>query len=126
VELLEKVLRLEQEAEQFGFRWETADQIVAQIESELEEIREHMQQDLQQVNASHFQEEIGDLLHAVFSLSVFCQFNPRETLEKTLIKFERRLNAVKQIADEQGLEHLDGHSFDVLMTFWKQAKERVG
>lgn len=124
--LLEKVVSLEKEAAEFGFQWSTAEQIMAQIQSECVEINEHLIQDAKQVNQSELQEEIGDLLHAVFSLCVFCNLNPKDTLEQTLTKFERRLHAVKEVSQEQGLVHLNGHSFDELMVIWQKAKARVG
>ena len=126
MDLLEKVEELEHTADAFGFRWETTAQIMEQIESECAEINEHLDQGITPVNQPDLQEEIGDLLHAVFSLCVFCKLNPKETLEKTILKFERRLNSVKDIATEQGLSTLDGHSFDELMKIWRQAKLLVG
>lgn len=116
---LQKVLLLERQADDFGFRWENTQQIMAQIESESHEIREHLDDP---VAREALQEEIGDLLHAVFSLCVYCQFDPKETLEKTLIKFEQRLTAVKKIANAQGLSTLQGYSFEELMQFWDKAK----
>jgi len=124
--LLEKVAFLENEASAFGFEWETTAQIMAQIESECVEIREHLDNGITKSNQDELQEEIGDLLHAVFSLCVFCQFSPKDTLSKTLDKFERRLNAVKAISEEQGISHLKGYPFDELMEIWRQAKVRVG
>ncbi len=124
--LLDKVVQLEEEAAQFGFEWETTNQIMAQIDSECDEINEHLSHGFEGADQKALQEEIGDLLHAVFSLCVFCKLNPRETLEQTLTKFERRLNAVKAIAQEHGLTNLKGYSFDALMDVWRQAKVRVG
>lgn len=124
--LLEKVYVLEQDAAEFGFRWETTEQIMAQIESECIEINEHLHAGPEHANAAELQEEIGDLLHAVFSLCVFCKINPEDTLAKTLLKFERRLNAVKAIAAESGLASLHGAEFATLMRLWDQAKQRVG
>lgn len=126
MDLLEKVEALEHTADAFGFRWETTAQIMEQIQSECAEINEHLDQGITSVNQPDLQEEIGDLLHAVFSLCVFCKLNPKDTLENTILKFERRLNAVKGIATEQGLTTLDGHSFDELMKIWRQAKLLVG
>ncbi|MDX1900636.1 MAG: MazG nucleotide pyrophosphohydrolase domain-containing protein [Gammaproteobacteria bacterium] len=120
--LFEKIISLEHEADAFGFRWETTDQIMEQITSECQEIDEHLH--VGRDNA-RLQEEIGDLLHAVFSLCVFCKLDPQTTVEKTTDKFARRLAAVKQIATERGLNTLKGHSFDELMKIWHQAKERV-
>ncbi len=53
---------------------ETPEQIKQQILSELEEIEVH----LQDKDRHKLQEELGDLLHAAFSLTVFCQFDPEE------------------------------------------------
>ena len=126
MDLLEKVASLEAAADAFGFRWENTCQIMAQIQSECLEIGEHLDNKVDDINLLELQEEIGDLLHAVFSLCVFCKLNPKDTLEKTLGKFERRLNAVKKIAQDNGLIDLKGHSFDELMQIWKKAKQRVG
>lgn len=126
MELLERVLAAELDADKFGFRWENTSQIMAQIQSECEEVNEHLENASQQITRSELQEEIGDLLHAVFSLCVYCKFNPKDTLRKTVEKFERRMNAVKTIANEQGLHQLDGLAFDDLMVFWDKAKEQVG
>ena len=124
--LLDKVVLLEQEADAFGFRWETTDQIMAQIESECAEISEHLHAGFAQANQAELQEEIGDLLHAAFSLCVFCKMSPSDTLKKTLEKFERRFNAVKTIAEKRGLTSLNGYPFEELMAVWDQAKQLVG
>lgn len=124
--LLEKIEVLERDADEFGFRWETTEQIMAQIDSECVEIREHLHAGFAQANQAELQEEIGDLLHAVFSLCVFCKMSPRDTLDKSLGKFERRLNAVKALAAEKGLTNLNGYAFDELMDVWYQAKQLVG
>jgi len=99
---------------------------MAQIQSECMEINEHLNKEIEQVNQSELQEEIGDLLHAVFSLCVFCKFSPRDTLSQTLTKFERRLTAVKDISKERGLTNLNGYPFDELMEIWQKAKARIG
>lgn len=67
--LLNKVTALEHEAAEFGFQWETTDQLMAQIQSECIEITEHLNSSNE--NGVALQEEIGDLMHAVFSLCVF-------------------------------------------------------
>ena len=126
MDLLEKIVALEHDADQFGFRWETTDQIMAQIQSECVEINEHLTNRVGENYPVELQEEIGDLLHAVFSLCVFCKLSPTDTLEKTLAKFERRLNAVKQLSHEQGLTNLTGLAFDELMSIWDKAKQLVG
>lgn len=115
---LKKLAQLEKIATDFGFAWEKAEQIIEQIKSEITEVEVH----LVDGNTKKCQEEIGDLLHAVFSLCVFCDFDAEQTLANSINKFERRLSAVQQLAKEQGLKNLNGKSFDELMQFWKMAK----
>lgn len=124
--LLKKIADLEKTADQFGFRWETTDQIMAQIYSECAEVKEHLDQGLLHADKLELQNEIGDLLHATFSLCIFCKLDPEATLLKTTDKFERRLNAVKQLAEEQGFSSLEGQSFNELMSIWRKAKLMVG
>lgn len=126
MDLLERVVALENEASEFGFEWETTTQIMAQIQSECHEVNEHLLQGASPVNKAELQEEIGDLLHAVFSLCVFCKLDPKETLQQTLDKFAGRLNAVKDIAREEGIGNLAGYPFDELMAIWQKAKVRAG
>lgn len=123
MDLLSKVLFLEQDASEFGFAWETTAQIMEQIQSECREIDEHLGENR---SSADLQEEIGDLLHAVFSLCVFCQFDPKITLQNTLQKFEKRLNSVKAIAHEKDLSTLKELPFQELMRIWQEAKKRVG
>lgn len=116
---LKKIALLEQEAADFGFKWETAQQILVQIRSEVAEVEVH----LQDKNKAKLQEEIGDLLHAAFSLCVFCELSPEETLTNSIDKFEKRFMKVKQLASEKGLTSLNGFEFSELMNFWDQAKK---
>ena len=118
--ILEEIEQLEQEASAFGLQWETKDQIMTQIRNECLEIEEHLHSPEKREG---LQEEIGDLLHAVFSLCVFCNFSSELTLRKSLDKFEHRLNAMKDIAKEQGLPHLRGKTFEELMQYWDEAKK---
>ncbi len=116
--ILEKLLSLEHEAADFGFKWETAEQIIQQIKSEINEINVH----LKDGDRNKLQDEIGDLLHAVFSLCVFKQFDPEKTLAQSVDKFERRFRIVEKLAKEKGLNQLHGLSFKELMLLWDQAK----
>ena len=126
MDLLDTIVSLEEEAAAFGFRWETTGQIMEQIQSECVEINEHLDKGSVLANQKELQDERGDLLHAAFSLCVFCDLNPRVTLQQTLAKFERRLTAVKSIAEKKGLDNLIGCPFDELMVIWQAAKDHVG
>lgn len=118
--ILKKLTTLENEASAFGFKWEYAEQIIAQIRSELTEIEAHLKK---QEDKSKLQEEIGDLLHAAFSLCVFCQFDANETLTSSTKKFERRFRETQRFARKEGLIDLNGQPFDKLMELWNKAKK---
>src|SRR5688572_2516631 len=114
MDILDKIKKLESDASQFGFKWQFPSQIIEQIKSECIEINEHLTSSDNATARDQLQEEIGDLLHAAFSLCIFCQFDPGDTLKYTTAKFERRLNAVKQLAAEAGFSTLEKHSFEEL------------
>jgi uncharacterized protein YabN with tetrapyrrole methylase and pyrophosphatase domain len=118
MDIFDKITHVETDASDFGFRWEHTGQIMDQINSEIKEVAVHLQDRDQQ----KLQEEIGDLLHAVFSLTVFCNLDPRTTLENSIDKFAKRLQKVKDIAAQRGLHTLNGKSFAELMTIWNEAK----
>ena len=123
MEIFKKLTMLENEAANFGFKWENAKQIVTQIRSELLEIEAHLEK---LADKNQLQEQVGDLLHAAFSLCVFLKFDPNETVKNSVDKFERRFKATKQLANDSGLKDLNGQTFDTLMAFWDKAKEHVG
>lgn len=122
--LIKKLIDLEKNAVDFGFQWENAEQIMQQIQSECLEVNEHLQSKSHSNHAS-LQEEIGDLLHAVFSLCLFCKLDPEQTLGDALNKFETRLTQVKCIAAEYGLNNVKDKPLDLLMKIWNEAKLRT-
>lgn len=123
MEIIEKLVTLEKEASAFGFKWENTGQILNQIRSELREIEDHLGP---HDNKDKLQEEIGDLLHAVFSLCVFCKFDAYETLDHSINKFERRFRQTQELARKEGLKDLNKQPFSKLMELWDKSKELVG
>lgn len=115
-----KAVELELESKEFGFYWENIGQIIEQITSECHEIIEANKAN----DRSHLQEEIGDLLHAAISLTVYCGFDPYETLDKSVSKFEKRYLSVVEKAKSDGRATLKGESFETLMAYWKAAKTK--
>ncbi len=118
--ILNQLQLLELEAKNFGFYWENASQIMQQIISEYHEIQVHLDGKLPV--DSTLEEEIGDLLHATFSLCVFCHFHPEKTLRLAVDKFAKRFAKVKELVLQQGLTSLHHLPFDTLMNFWDEAK----
>ena len=119
----QRLKHLEEASCEFGLAWPDALTILQQIESECKEIREHLEKE--NCDKQALQEEIGDLLHAATSLAWFCQLDTQKTLSSSCDKFEKRLNMMKKIAAEQGLQHMKGESFQTLLQIWDEAKRRL-
>lgn len=122
MDIFKRLTSIEKQADDFGFMWSNTAQIFEQIQSECEEIKDSL---AQLGDRFHLQEEMGDLIHAVFSLCLFMEFDPEETCLKSVEKFEKRFAELKRLAHAAGFETLKGQTFDVLIHFWKQAKEKV-
>lgn len=116
--LFKQIEKQELDAQEFGFYWENFHQLIEQIQSECVEIEEAWDKK----NSLHLQEEIGDLIQAAVSLAIFCKFDPHETLLKSIEKFQRRYDAVVQLAHSDGYENLHKQSFETLMDYWNRAK----
>lgn len=117
--LLQTLINTENDARNFGFEWPDAKMIVQQVMSECQEILTDLEN---QEPPEKLQEEIGDLLHAAISLCIFCNFDLKETLTKTNIKFAERLTAVKSLTQSYGLKNLKGQDLALLLKIWKEAK----
>lgn len=117
--LLKRVEEQEIAAREYGFYWENIHQLIEQIQSECNEILEAWQKKDQK----HLQEEIGDLIQASVSLAVFCEMDPRETLLRSIDKFQKRYDKVVELAKEDGYSHLHQQPFEKLMHYWNRAKK---
>lgn len=117
---LQKLIYLEQDAREFGFDWPDHFMILDQIIDECREVREEIDQDS---NREKLQEEIGDLLHSVISLCIFSRFDALETISKTNAKFSKRMQLLKELTKQKGLEDLQGQSIDFMLSLWREVKK---
>jgi uncharacterized protein YabN with tetrapyrrole methylase and pyrophosphatase domain len=116
---LKRIEEQEIAARNFGFYWQHINQIIEQIHNECIEIQEAWQKN----DLVHLQEEIGDLLQAATSLSIFCNLDPHDTLLKSIRKFQKRYDTVVKLAHEDGHKDLHQQPFEVLMSYWNRAKK---
>lgn len=119
--LLKKVEEQEVVSRKFGFYWEHINQLLDQIQSECQEVKEAWQNN----DRENLQEEIGDLIQATVCLAVFCDFDPHETLLKSNEKFQRRYDKLVELVHNDGYKNLQRQSFDVLMNYWNRAKQKI-
>lgn len=117
--LLKKVEEQEIAAKKFGFYWDKIEQLIDQIKSECAEVCEAAEKG----DRRHLQEELGDLIQATVSLTIFCEFDPQETLLKSIEKFQKRYDILVNLAQKDGHANLKEQPFEVLLDYWIRAKQ---
>ncbi len=97
-----------------GLEWQDISGVWAKFYEELAEFQEA----LLQSDATHQQEELGDLLFTVINLARWCQLDPAEALRMTNLKFIQRLTLMEAVAEQP----LASYSLEQLEALWQQAK----
>lgn len=110
--------KVQKRAEDYGFRYADVHAAMADLESELAELKAAIAAQ----DDANIEEELGDLLFSVVNVSRYVKTEPEQALQKSTAKFVRRLKAVEQMAMEQGSE-LIGLSAAELDKLWKRAKQ---
>lgn len=119
---LQKLISLELKAEALGFEWPNTLAIIDQVVSECDEIRQSLT--LKEGN-DRLQEEVGDLLLSVLSLSVYERLDIEKIIADVANKFQGRLDALETIMKVRGYESLKNQSFDIMLELWEEAKRFV-
>ena len=120
-DLLNKAILLEKDATLFGFCWPDREAIIKHAISECEEIIDAIKHN---ESPDRIQEEIGDLLYTSISLCLFAGFDVEDTLQKTVNKFSNRMQELKAITKEHGLNSLEGQTTEFILKLWDEAKKR--
>jgi uncharacterized protein YabN with tetrapyrrole methylase and pyrophosphatase domain len=118
--IVEKILKVEKEAIEFGFDWPNNDAIIEQAKSECIEIEEAINNN---ESKERIQEEVGDLIHCALSLLVFNQIDPLETLDHLYNKFSKRINNLKKITNQENLNSLHDKPIEYKLQLWNEAKK---
>lgn len=124
-DVIKKIIDLEKQAKEYGFYWPDSKSVMKQIKSEYDEVSELLFDDYSASLNEDLAEEIGDLLHAVFSLCIFFNFNPDEILDNSVNKFKKRFDLTKKIALEDGHVDMRGKNIQVMMKYWDKAKKVI-
>lgn len=110
--------RLQEKAARVGFDHTSLKQVFAKLEEELAEFEAA----LQSKNASHMEEELGDLLFSLVNVARFIEINPEEALRKTIMKFIKRFRYIEEKVVGSG-HQLNEIGLDELDRLWKEAKD---
>src|SRR5438093_3692951 len=109
--------RLQERAAGVGFDWPDAKGPLQKVKEELAEI----EAETGSGKRERLEDEVGDLLFAIVNLARKLAIDPRAALERANDKFQRRFEAVEQLAEARGLE-LGRASLEELDQMWDEVK----
>jgi MazG family protein len=112
-----KASRLTDKAARVGFDWRGTDEVFDKLDEEFAELREAVASG----DATHVQEELGDLLFTIANIARKWNVNAEEALQSTNRKFTRRFETMESRvrATDRNLDQL---TLEELDTLWDEAK----
>jgi ATP diphosphatase len=120
---LTRAVKLTNRAARVGFDWPDADQVLAKLDEEVQELRA----ELPAADPARLTDEVGDLLFVLANLARKLQLDPETCLRHANDKFSRRFNAMERDFAAQA-KTLGELSLDEMEAGWQQVKaaERSG
>ena len=106
-------------ARSVGFDWSNVGGVIDKIEEEIEELKVAINSG----NQSNIEEEVGDLLFSIVSLSRHTSIDPESALRKANKKFDQRFRSMERALKESNREfsHMTERELDKL---WENIKEK--
>jgi tetrapyrrole methylase family protein/MazG family protein len=118
---LDRAYKLQKKAAKAGFDWLSAEDVIAKVAEELEEVKEAAaSSDLGAVES-----ELGDLLFSAVNLCRFLHIEPSVALQRTNGKFTSRFKYVEKKMRETDHE-MKQENLTVMERFWEEAKSVAG
>ena len=102
---------------EYGFKWESTDQIFEKLEEEINELKEA----ITNKNHSDIKNEFGDIYFTLLNLSNFLKINPESALQKTNKKFLDRFSIIEHHAGDN-IKKQTSKDFKRL---WQIAKQKL-
>ena len=115
---LDRAEKLTARAATVGFDWESAEQVFAKIDEEVQELKDAFLSG----DVAHTTSELGDLLFAITNLSRKMGVSSSEALRGTMDRFETRFGWIENAARNAGTP-LETLSLDQMDALWVKAKE---
>ena len=118
-----KALRITEKAAALGFDWERANDVIAKLEEEVDELKAALGSGPAPSVLEGVREEMGDVLFVMANLARRLGVDPEAALQGANEKFSRRFEMMEEQARERGVK-LDTLSLDELDALWEAAKSR--
>jgi nucleoside triphosphate diphosphatase len=114
---LTRALKLTNRAARVGFDWPDADQVLAKLDEEIEELRA----EIQDADPARLTDEVGDLLFVLANLARKLNLDPEICLRHANEKFSRRFNAMERDFETQA-KSLSELSLEEMEAGWQRVK----
>ena len=88
--------RITNVVKEYGFKWESTNQIFEKLEEEINELKEA----IKSKKGSNIKDEFGDVYFTLINLSNFLKINPDSALQKTNKKFLDRFSIIEHHAGD--------------------------
>ena len=114
---LTRALKLTNRAARAGFDWPDADQVLAKLNEEIQELRD----ELSAADPVRLADEMGDLLFVLANLARKLELDPETCLRQANEKFSRRFNAMERSFEAEA-KTLSELSLAEMEAGWKRVK----
>ncbi len=115
-----KAYRVQQKVSKIGFDWERAEDAVAKIQEEINELREAVHSG----NSEEIINESGDILFSIINVMRMMKVNPDEALNRTVNKFIQRFKFIEKAASMEN-RRIDEMTLAELDALWERAKREM-
>jgi tetrapyrrole methylase family protein/MazG family protein len=106
-------------AARVGFDWSQAEEVLAKLEEEVEEVRGAVAAG----DGDRLEDEVGDLLFVVVNLARKLGQDPEIALRRTNLKFLQRFRAIEEELSRQG-KSLEEATLEEMDALWEQSKKK--
>lgn len=110
--------KVQKKVAKVGFDFPTWEDAFVKVEEEVAELREAIESE----NASHIEEEFGDLLFAIVNISRFLGLNPENALTNAVEKFINRFEGVENLAITRDKD-FRSMTLEELDALWEEVKK---
>jgi tetrapyrrole methylase family protein/MazG family protein len=114
-----EALQISTKVARVGFDWPSADDAIAKLEEELEELK------AAPAGSHEVEVEVGDLLFTVVNVARLMGVDPETALKASSRKFRRRFRFMEDRLKETGRKPADA-SLEEMEALWNEAKESAG
>ncbi len=118
---LTRAAKLQKRAARVGFDWPDADHVIADIDEELDELKQAIDGG---GDTERLEDELGDVLFTVVNLARHLGVDPEKALRVTNAKFERRFRHVENRLAEDGTSTEDA-TLESMDRLWNEAKGKT-